>query len=184
MQEFLLFLISGFFVPVMAWADDIRDVKPPVLLPGHNGMWAVLVLLIFLGGLAWVLRNRLSPRCVTPPLPASPPWETAFQRLRALKDTGLSGGEDVKNFYTELSDILRRYMEGRFQIRAPEMTTEEFLSHLKAAPALNAQHKLSLQEFLACCDMVKFARFSSSLHEMERGWNLVWQLVSDTQPQT
>ncbi|HQO58752.1 MAG TPA: DUF4381 family protein [Candidatus Omnitrophota bacterium] len=177
------FLISGLFIPGIAQADDIRDVKPPIALPGVQGIWIAVLILLFLGTLAWALRTmsrrRLTPSPASPPLP---PWDVAFQRLKALKDAGFPEGENAKTFYTELSDILRRYVAGRFRIKAPEMTTEEFLSHLKNAPALDNHHKLSLQDFLSCCDRVKFARFSSSVSEMERGLNLIWRLVLETQP--
>ncbi len=177
------FLIFGLLIPGIAQADDIRDVKPPVALPGSQGIWIAVLILLFLGALAWALRTMSRRRSAPPPAaPPPPPWEVALQRLQALKDAGFPGGEDVKTFYTELSDILRRYMEGRFQIKAPEMTTEEFLARLKNTPALDNHHKLSLQDFLNCCDRVKFARFSSSVSEMEHGLNLVWWLVSETQP--
>ncbi|MFA5260434.1 MAG: hypothetical protein WC450_04325 [Candidatus Omnitrophota bacterium] len=182
--KFFSFLIFYAFAPAIVWADDIRDVKLPVPWPRQDGFLLPVLILILLGGLLWVSRNMLFRQRETRGAPAPPcPWEVALQRLKALKERGLSGGEDVKNFYTELSDILRRYMEGRFHIPAPEMTSEEFLAHLKTTPVLNAQHKLSLQDFLNCCDMVKFAQFSSSIPEMEHSLNLVWQLVSETQPQ-
>ena len=186
MKKIFLILILGFFAPLPARAGDIRDVKPPVLLPAQYGFLTAVLVVLLLAGLFWALRKMLLRRRVTrapSPEPLSPPWAVAFQRLEALKQAGLPEGGGVKDFYTELSDILRRYMEGRFQIRAPEMTTEEFLVYLKKTPALNAQHKSSLQDFLNSCDMVKFARFSSSPAEMERSLNLAWQLVAETEPQ-
>ena len=185
MKKVFLFSAICLFVPAAVWADDIRSVKPPVPLPGRYGFLLWVLAVILFAGLLWLLRNLFLRRKMTPvPAAVPPPWAVAFQRLQTLKDAGFPDGEGVKTFYTELSDILRRYIEGRFQIRAPEMTTEEFLVYLKKTPALSAQYKSTLQDFLNGCDMVKFAKFSSSPYEMEHSLALAWQLVSETQPQT
>ena len=57
-----------------------------------------------------------------------------------------------------VSSILRAYLEGRFGLRAPEQTTEEFLAAAEAEPAFDREQQRTLRAFLAACDAVKFAR--------------------------
>ena len=63
-------------------------------------------------------------------------------------------------WYVELSDIVRRYIEERFALRAPELTTEEFLAEAGRSAELTAGNRELLSAFLATCDRVKFARYS------------------------
>ncbi len=181
----LIILFSVFFQTSVFGAEDIRDVKPPELFPPNFGFFIALLIFLLLAVLVWFLRRVTLPRREkkTKVPPAPPPWTVAFQRLTALKEAGFPAQGQVKAYYTELSDILRRYMEGRFDIKAPEMTTEEFLIYLKQNSALNVRQKQSLQDFLNCCDMVKFAKFSSSTAEMEQSFDLAWRLIEETQPQ-
>jgi len=60
---------------------------------------------------------------------------------------------------------VRRYLEDRFRLRAPEMTTEEFLQAAQQNPQLPREHRSSLGRFLTEADMVKFARHIPELEE-------------------
>ncbi len=55
---------------------------------------------------------------------------------------------------------MRRYVEERFSLRAPELTTEEFLLEAGRSPELSPLHRELLSDFLQRCDRVKFARYS------------------------
>ena len=68
-------------------------------------------------------------------------------------------------FYIELSDIIRTYVESRFQIHASEQTTREFLQHAKQHPQLEHMDRKSLAEFLVAADLVKFARHEPSTQQ-------------------
>ena len=74
------------------------------------------------------------------------------------------------------------YIENRFKLRAPEMTTEEFLDSLKQTDALTAKHKELLAEFLNLCDIVKFAKFGPSITEIEESFNSARRFVEETRP--
>ncbi|MCA9199979.1 MAG: hypothetical protein KDA87_20710 [Planctomycetales bacterium] len=65
--------------------------------------------------------------------------------------------ENLEPFYVELSGIVRRYLEDRFELRAPELTTEEFLTRVTGSPDLSEEHQVLLREFLRTADLVKFA---------------------------
>ena len=84
-------------------------------------------------------------------------YDTAMERLRALTTRGAPTAEAADGWFVELSGIVRRYLEGRYEIRAPELTTEEFLPLATRSPELTAEHRALLTSFLERCDRVKFA---------------------------
>ncbi len=77
------------------------------------------------------------------------PIERAWAELERLIGKGLPGRGRYKDFYVELTMIVRRYIQRRYGIKAPHMTTEEFLRAAKPSD--------ELREFLESADMIKFA---------------------------
>lgn len=63
----------------------------------------------------------------------------------------------IEQFYVEISSAIRQYLENRFELRAPELTTDEFLQLAAAQSALSPEHQQLLAEFLTQADRVKFA---------------------------
>lgn len=84
------------------------------------------------------------------------PRETALRELQRLIDSQLSQ-TDCKRYYVELTAIVRRYIERTTSIRAPELTTEEFLREISSTENFPAALKLNLKAFLESADLVKFA---------------------------
>ncbi|MBQ4479117.1 MAG: hypothetical protein II943_00590 [Victivallales bacterium] len=85
------------------------------------------------------------------------PFEIADHDLNELLAEKLPEAGKYKHFYQRISDIMREYLENRFALHAPRLTTEEFLRQLTATPTLIREHRELLQKFLTACDMVKFA---------------------------
>jgi len=85
-------------------------------------------------------------------------YEIAHSRLSRLSADTLRDAEAVQAFFVELSDIVRHYLEDRFSLHAPELTTEEFLDVAATSPDLNSEQKSFLRDFLRRADQVKFAR--------------------------
>jgi HAMP domain-containing protein len=67
------------------------------------------------------------------------------------------GERDMDAFFVQLSGIVRLYLENRFGLRSPELTTEEFVEELANSPDLVRSHQRLLREFLNRADLVKFA---------------------------
>jgi len=180
--RYLLFTIH--FAPT-AWAQDLRDVRPPVdLLPNYFWFWilaAALTAGISAAALFWL--NKRNSRLAGKNVVVKAAWEIASEELDALAKENLPAQGRVKEYYVRLSQIVRRYMEGRFAIQAPEMTTEEFLLSLRNAPELIDRHRQAMREFLNCSDMVKFAKYGASVAEMEQGFTLAKRLVEETKIQ-
>ena len=88
------------------------------------------------------------------------PYEIALARLEEAR--ALMQPENAREFSIAVSEIVRQYIEERFQVWAARRTTEEFLHDLlEPSDALLASHRALLEDFLRHCDLAKFAaRFS------------------------
>ena len=80
---------------------------------------------------------------------ALPPHEWALRELTRLAERHPASGEEVEAYHTALSAVLRRYLEGRFQIPAERQTTAEFLEAVRKSSELTAEGQAALGEMLA-----------------------------------
>ena len=87
----------------------------------------------------------------------------ALAALNELKASDLLEKNLFKEYFSALCDILRHYIEDRFNLRAPEQTTEEFLTLLRQDPRFTYEQREMLRGFLNECDMIKFAKQETSL---------------------
>jgi len=162
---------------------DIRPLKDVVDIPtGNEWVWWLFVAaaaLVIAGVIAWFVRRSLANRSEQlAPLPPSAPHVVAWERLqRAL---GLI--HEAERFCTEVSQIIRVYLEDRFELQAPDRTTEEFLFELQSSKRLATEHKQLLADFLGECDMVKFAKAEPPEQELRNLHEAASRLVGETQP--
>ena len=84
------------------------------------------------------------------------PIERAWAELDRLIRKGLPGRGRYKDFYVELTMVVRRYVQRKYGVRAPHLTTEEFLRDARIV-ALSSSRLSELKAFLESADMVKFA---------------------------
>ncbi len=84
-------------------------------------------------------------------------YDLAKAELDALLMAPRPGAREMDAFFVALSGIVRRYLENRFGLRSPELTTEEFVQELANSPDLVRSHQRLLREFLSRADLVKFA---------------------------
>lgn len=149
---------------------DIRDIRGPKSFAGRIWLYALIALavLLILGGVfTLILLKRNKVELKAPPTPAH---IIAYEALAELEKKDHIRKGQTKAYYIELSDIVRRYLENRFNICAPEMTTEEFLFKVKEDSSLSVEHKGLLRDFLTNCDLVKFAKYQPA--ETEAGLSL------------
>jgi hypothetical protein len=103
-----------------------------------------------------------------------------MEALRRLIDEDLVGKGDIQGFYYRLNAIVRQYIELRFDLMAPEMTTEEFMEALRRNNPLSPAHQVLLQNFLTACDPVKYARYAPAREEIEQVFNAARDLIDQT----
>jgi len=144
----------------------LRDIKGPLNLGYHVNIFLLLGILVFLPALAFLLISLSRRKRVPVIVPRSPAHEIAYKQLEALRQKDLIRQNRIKEYYSEISDIIRHYLENRFLLKAPEMTTEEFLFYVRDYGQLVAEHKTLLKEFLLACDLVKFAKYAPSAKEI------------------
>jgi len=158
-------------------STDIRDIKGYVPVP-HGWLWLGLlglVLALVIGWIWWRKRRRPAGS-VAPAAPLPTPLEIALAALQLLRQADLS----VEEFYTQLSAIVRQYLENQLQLRAPERTTEEFLVELAQGSRLTVEHKNLLGAFLQEADLVKFARHQPGPADRERAFESAEKFVRES----
>jgi hypothetical protein len=166
-------------LPSGALTNGLRDIRGPVVIP-NAWIWIgwALALLAVAALSYWVWRRWRKRLLEPPPIPVIPPHVHAKQKLEeALALIG-----QPREFCITVSDIVRGYLEGRFEFRAPERTTEEFLVELQGTHLLTPDQKQSLGEFLQRCDLVKFARYEPGRPELLDLHAAAVRLVEETEP--
>jgi hypothetical protein len=133
-------------------------------LPGRGGaLWVLAALLavaaVYFGIRAWAIwRSRSLRRSA---------YDLAKADLDALLMEPRPGEREMDAFFVRLSDIVRSYVENRFGLRSPELTTEEFVQELANSPDLVRSHQRLLREFLNRADLVKFAHLVPNPADVE-----------------
>ena len=169
-------LMSGQFDPTA-----IRDIKGPVAIDVGWGWWwtvaACAAGAMALLGAITLWRNR-TRRAEIP----MPPHEWALAQLEALERDALPEAGQLHQFWVRLSDIVRHYVERRFDLRAPERTTPEFLAEARSHATLSEGHRKLLAQFLRTADMVKFAGVRPGVAECGSAMDTARLLVRQTVP--
>ncbi|UCE61199.1 MAG: hypothetical protein JSU63_05515 [Phycisphaerales bacterium] len=150
--------------------EELARIKtlPPVELPPERNLWwiaaalAVVVSIVVLGVLLRRRRRHKLEQVVQIPADV---W--ARREMAALVAEDLIAKGFVKTFYYRISDIVRGYVERRFHVLAPEMTTEEFLAAAASDRRFGEKNTGELTHFLNACDMVKYARHEPHTGESE-----------------
>ena len=111
--------------------------------------------------------------------PAIPAIVTARAKLAEMKDNELWNNPRTKDYYTDLTDIAREYLEGQFEIDAVEMTTDEIM---KAVNELNLSNltKSKLQDTLVTADFVKFAKANPTAEQNKQSFSDINNFVEDS----
>ncbi|GAB1414921.1 BatD family protein [Paludibacter sp.] len=166
---------------------DIKDVFKPKfsllylikkVLPWLIGviLLAALVYLIVL-----LLKNR---KIISTEVkqPAIPPYDLAIQKLDKLKQDKLWQQGRHKEFHSELTEVLREYIDGNYQIPALEMTSDEILIQLNFIRLENKELYLKLQQILHLADLIKFAKWNVAPDEHELSLTNAYVFVNETKP--
>ena len=181
-SEALIVRVSS-LLPQKAAELVIAEIMPPVAFPRppHQWLYGVIAGCILCSGgvFGYILwrKRRTNPETALGP----PAHEVAFARLEDLIQARLIEKGEVKLFYLRLSNTLRHYIEDRFALRAPELTTEEFLADLRDTDVLIQSHKDLLKEFLQHCDLVKFAEHVPATGEIQKAFDACKRFILETQ---
>lgn len=127
----------------------------------------ILLLIIDLIFLYWRMRKKKEGAEKIDPEDLLPPHEKALKALEQLKEEKLWQSGMEKQYYTQITDILREYIDKRFGINAMEMTSSEILHLLKKKEEARSVYN-ELQLILEVSDFVKFAKMRPAPDENEK----------------
>lgn len=163
-------------------AKDIRDIKGVEPVPADlRPYYAAGTVLLLLALAIWLFRRwRRRPERAQAAAPPPPAHEIAAKALADLARRRLPHEGLFVEHYTTLAAIVRTYVEQRFALRAPEMTTEEFLVTSARDARLAGAHRTLLGQFLRECDLVKFARHVPAVVDGERALAAAARFVAET----
>jgi hypothetical protein len=155
--------------------DDFTLVAPPEPLAWLWPAVIALAVLLVIGLIVWRLyRKRRLPFQE----PAVPPEVAAREGLDASRRL-LEEGR-YKEFVVEVSRVLRVYIEDRFALRAPHLSTEEFLFEAERSDRLSVDWQNALGDFLFQCDKVKFALANTEQPRMEALYATAERFITQT----
>lgn len=126
-----------------------------------NWIWITIVGTLLVAGLiGWIFYFRKKQEVieVKAKLPAH---QIALQRLSSLKKKDYIKKGQEKEYYSEITEIIRVYLEDRFDVRALELTSNEIINRLKYTN-ISPDDKYALREVLETSDLVKFAKMKPS----------------------
>ena len=165
----------------------IRPIKGPVKV-GFSileylpwiiaGMWflAIVGFLLYY----FIKKRRGEPIFLLRPNVKYQPHELALMELEKLRARKLWQAGKMKEYHTELTNILRKYIEDRFHIMAMESTSEEILDNLEEMTIIRKEWREILREVLSMADLVKFAKYSPMPEEHERSMEYAVDFINIT----
>jgi hypothetical protein len=169
-------------------AKPIKPIKAPIKVDyklNEFTWWIVaLVLLLIALIIGFILyrkyKNKPAP-VIARPRPKEPAHIWANKELRKLDQEKLWQNDEVKQYHSRLTDILRSYLEYRFNYYAMEATTEEIMTEAgKLEIGIDASARL--QEILRLADFVKFAKMSPAPDQNMKSIQDALAFVEKTKP--
>lgn len=164
--------MAGVVAPATKWYDYIPDWL----------QWVALAFFIIACAIAaYFLLRKHKEQVEIRRNPPVPPYELAISRLNTLRTSNLAESGQEKAYYTELVDILRQYLHGRFGINAMEMTSTQIVRALRSNPATRMSAD-QMRSVLSMADFVKFAKVRPLPDDNVRAMTRAMDFVEETKP--
>lgn len=166
-----------------------HDLKPQASLP-RPPVWPWLLLGIFVAALLYYATERMLPHLrrrkeaeleVTEPIDDRPPEIIAYEELDRITTLDLPARGEFKHHYTLVTDCVRTYIEGIYQVPAMDRTTGELMSSLRSARVTGEPISL-LRPLLEESDLVKFAKLRPAIEQARGAITQARHLVDITKP--
>ena len=146
-------------------AETIFDIKAPIEEPfsfmdwlKEHWIWVAIVLILLIGGYLLVRYLKNKPETIVENIiPNIPPHVISLQRLQKLREDKLWQAGKIKLHHSKVSEIIRDYIEKRYQVNALENTTDEIMQSLRFH-SIQPDLLTKLNQVLVLADLVKFAK--------------------------
>jgi hypothetical protein len=165
--------IKGVYKAPIWWWGILRWVLVALVLCG------VSVAIYYL--IAYVQRRKQEEMLdVVNTEPLRPADEVAIEKLDIIREKKIWQQGQLKEYYTQLTDVVREYIDRRFEVSSAEQTSDETLRAMR--PLLNERKDLyeDLRKMLTLADLVKFAKWSTTPDENELSLRSAYKLVKET----
>ena len=127
-------------------------------------------------------RARKSEDEVLPAEPLRPAEEVALEKLDAIREQKIWQTGQVKEYHTQLTDVVREYIARRFEVSSVEQTSDETLRAMRGLLSDKKELYESLREMLTLADLVKFAKWTATPDENEKSLRSAYTFVKETTP--
>jgi len=154
----------------------LYDIKEPVntpfilsellpYLPWAIGFLVVVAAIVVF--LIWRFNRKLVIPFINKEKPKDPCHVIALRELERIKEEKLWQKQQTKRYYSEITNVLRQYIEERFELPALEQTSVEILTSLKNIDVVSGENHSNLARLLSTADLVKFAKMEPMADENE-----------------
>lgn len=165
------------------------DIVMPIVTPWTFAeilpylLWVLLGLVILL--LVWwiIKKRRANKPLFATEKPAIPPYDLAMKALNEIKEEKLWQSGKTKEYYTQLTDAIRNYLDGELDIPAMEQTSFETMRSLEGCREVAAPLKDKLGMMFETADFVKFAKAMPLPDENARNLDIAFEFVNHTNEQ-
>lgn len=165
--------------------EDIQDVKKPVRIPFDWLFWFFVLLgILLIMAIGYIVYQKYFKKEEKKPekhIVYVPPHRKAIKALTILEEKKLWQQGKVKEYHTEITSVIRKYFEERFNINALEVPSSELLIVLANHKYAGVIHDLA-QEFFGNADMVKFAKFEPMPSINEEMMKQAYEIITKTKP--
>lgn len=177
-------------IPVDTLNQKMYDIKDLIVVEkSHSGWWKtalwVLLGLVILGGLLYWFVFRKKPLTEEEKVKLLPPYDRALLELKQLENSKYLIQDEYKKYYSELTDIVRSYLEEDVQVSALESTTDQLIEKLELMTDageldLDKETIVQFKRILQTADLVKFAKSKPDNSIAEQDRKSIEQIVVQT----
>lgn len=184
-ESMALNVIQPFEVDSSLAITDIKDIEKAPIWWWGIFRWIILVIALIGAGIGvyylvrWFKSKEQEEEIINPEL-LRPADEVALEKLNAIKEQKIWKEGKHKEYHTQLTDVIREYVNRRYEINSTEKTSDETLRALK--PIFRDQRELfqRLEKMLQIADLVKFAKWHTTPDENEQGLQTAYDFVNET----